>query len=361
MPWKDLRAPLKDPNTTADIADAAKGPSGTASASRPSTTAATKRFANDISRWTRKQIELHQSEDASLPSILSQDQIKTADPKAINQNTPTMMARRHGADTAHGSPSLDVSQMSEADLASYDYKDPERIACLLCQRKFKSIDTLHRHESESQLHRDNLTNAEVCRQGVTRHVESKADGSSQPDHSSASRAPSSHSLPFPYRDRASERRAVFGADTPSQQSDSNKRPKVSDGPSSTPSASAMAETTPQSAPEKPIDSDNVGSKLLAMMGWSQGQGLGVHRKGRTDIVETKIYKPGAGLGSSAPTDSSAREENDSAQTSHRSDSTLLSQATSTAPRTVSICQPCVRTLCNDILTFTSAYWTTIRC
>uniref|UniRef100_V5EKT9 G-patch domain-containing protein n=1 Tax=Kalmanozyma brasiliensis (strain GHG001) TaxID=1365824 RepID=V5EKT9_KALBG len=52
------------------------------------------------------------------------------------------------------------------------------------------------------------------------------------------------------------------------------------------------------------------------MGWSQGQGLGAKREGRTGIVETKIYKPGAGLGSSAPTDTAAHEEH-VAQSSHR--------------------------------------------
>ena len=207
--------------------------------------------------------------------------------------------------------------MSEAQLASYDYKDLARIACLLCQRKFKSLDTLQRHENESQLHKENLAKMETCRQGVIRKNESRNDAVS---HASVleSETGSTASLPMPaYRDRASERRAIFGANTPSKSSHSSSAPKVFEGPeSSTGAPPTTVQETPLSAPAKPIDSDNVGSKLLAMMGWTHGQGLGLQKQGRTDIVETKIYKPGAGLGSIEPTDAAAHEASSTA-TAHR--------------------------------------------
>ncbi|SJX62875.1 related to RNA binding motif protein [Sporisorium reilianum f. sp. reilianum] len=271
--WKDLRTP-----TRVDQSDStSEASSSKTSTLKSATTAATKRFASDISRWNRKQSELQSS-------CTIANSVTPADPKASAE-----------------SDSSAAKQLTDAELASYDYKDRERVACLLCQRKFKSLDTLHRHEAESQLHKDNLASLDVCRQAVARMLESAADQTPRSEHSHVGAAstadPTQASAPT-YRDRASERRAVFGADTPSKHNDADSRTKVFDGPTATVSTSSKIEALPQSALEKPIDSDNVGSKLLAMMGWSQGQGLGAQRKGRTDIIETKVYRPGAGLGSS---------------------------------------------------------------
>ena len=281
MPWKDLRAPRADQSVKASVEAVSSKPCTI----KPATRAVNKRFANDISRWNRKQSELHASSATDSYTL-------SADPKS--------MAEQPSKQTDSATPtSLDSTTLSEAELASFDYKDRERIACLLCQRKFKSVDTLHRHEAESQLHRENLASIETCRQAVSRKLESVAqsDSNGHAPTSGSHMSPTPPDLPGPstraYRDRASERRAVFGADTPSKHNEPDNRTKVFDGPTTTLSA-----PIPQSAPEKPIDSDNIGSKLLAMMGWSQGQGLGAQREGRTDIVETKIYKPGAGLGSS---------------------------------------------------------------
>lgn len=202
--------------------------------------------------------------------------------------------------------------MSDAELARYDYRDQARLACLLCQRKFKALETLHRHESESQLHKDNLGNLETCRQAVIRKLKASSDGHDGTEEAKPTQEASpsiiltSEATPT-YRDRASERRAVFGADTPSKSSTPSNNVKVFQGPKTIPAQSAREDPPPQSAPEKPIDSDNIGSRLLAMMGWAQGQGLGLRRQGRTDIVETKIYKPGVGLGSSVATDTASHE------------------------------------------------------
>ncbi|KAJ1032986.1 hypothetical protein NDA16_000265 [Ustilago loliicola] len=211
--------------------------------------------------------------------------------------------------------------MSEAKLASYDYKDQARIACLLCQRKFKSLDTLHRHQTESQLHRDNLANLDTCRQAVVRKIEALSEAQAGgTEQASSSTSQASEATPS-YRDRASERRAVFGADTPTKSSTPSNSTKVFEAPKAI-SAPNATEDSPQSAPEKPLGSDNIGSKLLAMMGWTQGQGLGLKREGRTDIVQTKIYKPGAGLGSSAPTNTSSHEADQNIVSSRRAGSNV---------------------------------------
>jgi hypothetical protein len=46
------------------------------------------------------------------------------------------------------------------------------------------------------------------------------------------------------------------------------------------------------------DDSNVGNKLLKMMGWKEGTGLGTAGEGRVEPVSTAIYAQGAGLGAS---------------------------------------------------------------
>lgn len=220
-------------------------------------TATTKKIASNISKWNRKQ------EEAATTSI-ADAQIDTP-PTALNVGTSQPVTASV------------ITQYEETALQVFDYTDEVQIACLLCQRKFKGIETLHRHVAESQLHVKNLTDRDMCRDAVQRKLAAKREEVSE----SQSR----------YRDRASERRAVFGADHGTV-----KKPAPTVAP--TKAASAMRRPwTLLSAEEKPIDNDNVGSKLLSMMGWTPGQGLGTAGQGRVDIVETKIYRAGAGLGS----------------------------------------------------------------
>lgn len=57
--------------------------------------------------------------------------------------------------------------------------------------------------------------------------------------------------------------------------------------------------TPPPAPLNPgQDESNVGNKLLKMMGWTEGTGLGADGEGRTDPIETAMYAQGVGLGAS---------------------------------------------------------------
>jgi len=46
------------------------------------------------------------------------------------------------------------------------------------------------------------------------------------------------------------------------------------------------------------DENNVGNKLLKMMGWKEGTGLGTNGEGRVEPIKTAIYAEGAGLGAS---------------------------------------------------------------
>jgi len=99
-----------------------------------------------------------------------------------------------------------------------------------------------------------------------------------------------------YRDRASERRTLFNQpDVPLPEKDSGPvgkgKKRQAEGPPRPP--------TPPAPPVNPgKDENNVGNKLLKMMGWQEGTGLGTSGEGRVDPIKTAIYAEGAGLGAS---------------------------------------------------------------
>jgi len=102
-----------------------------------------------------------------------------------------------------------------------------------------------------------------------------------------------------YRDRASERRVIYGqpdAPAPSNElgagsSSASGRRKHAEGPSPPPKV-----PTPPPVLNPGEDENNVGNKLLKKMGWSTGTGLGLSGEGRVDPVQTSMYSAGAGIG-----------------------------------------------------------------
>lgn len=82
-----------------------------------------------------------------------------------------------------------------------------------------------------------------------------------------------------YRDRASERRIMHNQpDVPAPESNKSiPRKRQAEGPPKPP--------TPPPPPVNPgRDENNVGNKLLKMMGWKEGTGLGTDGEGRVDPV-----------------------------------------------------------------------------
>jgi len=74
--------------------------------------------------------------------------------------------------------------------------------------------------------------------------------------------------------------------------------------SSKPSQKKAAEVLP-APPSPPLpsvnpsqDLNNMGNKLLKIMGWKEGTGLGSTGEGRVDPIQTAIYAQGVGLGAS---------------------------------------------------------------
>ncbi|KAG6334939.1 hypothetical protein ID866_4156 [Astraeus odoratus] len=211
---------------------------------------ASKKTVNNIQKWNQVQEELKEGSTCQTP---------------IAASTPP---------SAGGTP-----EPLETD---FEYSDPTALTCLLCARQFKNIDQLKRHNKESDLHKKNLRDAnlrEVARQKVVaaRRVSVLSDVD-----------------PPKYRDRASERRIMHNQpEIPIPESIGTiaKKKRYAEGPPPPPSP-----PPPSVAPGN--DETNVGNKLLKMMGWKEGSGLGTEGDGRVDPITTAVYAQGVGLGAS---------------------------------------------------------------
>jgi len=99
-----------------------------------------------------------------------------------------------------------------------------------------------------------------------------------------------------YRDRASERRVMHNQPEAPLPIPSEKTGKVVNR------RHAAGPPKPPTPPPPPLnpgkDENNVGNKLLKMMGWTEGTGLGTNGDGRVDPIQTAIYAQGVGLGAS---------------------------------------------------------------
>jgi RNA-binding protein 5/10 len=82
-----------------------------------------------------------------------------------------------------------------------------------------------------------------------------------------------------YRDRASERRIMHNQpEVPLPEEKSSKK-RVADGPPRPPTPAPLVPP-----PNPGEDHSNVGNKLLKMMGWTEGTGLGTTGEGRVEPV-----------------------------------------------------------------------------
>lgn len=91
-----------------------------------------------------------------------------------------------------------------------------------------------------------------------------------------------------YRDRASERRVIYGQPEVPMPSDDKKivnKRKFVEGPF-TPAPIAPVPPPPVNPGE---DDSNVGNKLLKKMGWAAGTGLGTSGEGRVEPMFVLVF------------------------------------------------------------------------
>ncbi|KNZ81458.1 RNA-binding protein 5-A [Termitomyces sp. J132] len=220
---------------------------------------ASKKTASNINKWNQVQEELTQDMSGqNAPSAT------LAIPRATSSLTPN----KTGATIS--------ATVTEAE---FEFSDIAGLTCLLCSRQFKSLDQLKRHNKESDLHKARNFNTKNFKDTNLREVARQKTAARKTEEQPK------------YRDRASERRVLFNQpDVPLPEKEStNLKQKKSEGPPPPPSPPAI---------EPGKDTNNVGNKLLKMMGWTEGTGLGTSGEGRVEPIQTAIYAQGAGLGAS---------------------------------------------------------------
>lgn len=286
-----------DEGTTKKKSDSGKksAPSSKKQQSSSTTTshlATDKKAAGDIARWMKKQQELHGSSDDS-------EQDRVSQPPGVSSSTL--------------------------------FIDTIAMCCYLCSKKFKSEEILHRHEAESDLHKANLLDEEKRRSGQEKKRvadEKRREAEHQAPREAVTAAVSLNdsstattTTTAKYRDRALERRAIFGSSKgPDTTNHPHKKAKFRafEGPSPSTPASAStdtslpASTTPTSAPAQTptpeMDSTNIGNILLRSMGWTEGAGIGADGAGIDKPIEPVRYAAGAGIGSVGAGSTSAVSE-----------------------------------------------------
>ncbi|KAM0286315.1 hypothetical protein ACHAO9_008244 [Fusarium lateritium] len=208
--------------------------------------------------------------DAAKPQNAIKISISGSKLGAPEPVAPNKQASPEEADTP-GSTARSVSVSGEAPIS---YVDRDRLMCLICMRKYKSVDEVNIHE-KSRNHKTAMENEEQVKAALPRLAARDKKLQKQVQENPDSEAASQ------YRDRAKERRAAF-----------NQPTKPTTAPQGKPKSAPKTEEAAPAA--KPAQSKGAG--MLAKMGWSTGAGLGANRDGRTEVIETNAYQEGVGLG-----------------------------------------------------------------
>ncbi|BEI87992.1 uncharacterized protein CcaverHIS019_0107100 [Cutaneotrichosporon cavernicola] len=221
-------------------------------------TSTSRKVAGFINKWNTKQTELSTPRKPKAPNA------PPAGVSAANAAPVVQVPVQHQQPTQ-------PSTSNEFDFGdTQNFATTGKVACLLCQRQFKSEEMLRKHNAQSELHKTNLADNAIREAGKRRKNNALAaqTGSNQQ-----------------FRDRAAERRDVH------QQPD---RPALDPDP-----RRPVGDKVEAAAPKAPAPEKNVGNKLLAKMGWTSGTGLGVNEDGRAEPVQVQQFEERAGLGATA--------------------------------------------------------------
>ena len=251
-------------------------------------------MVGQMAMWQRKHDELHGQEAGegrsgaaagspdSLPKVDPNAPIKISlsgahiggnrDSDASKTRTPSPDKARHDAQS-----SLEKAGEPARDSGSLSFVDRERLMCLICMRKYKSVDEVNIHE-RSRNHKTSTEDEELVKAAMARlaardkrlqkQAEEQGNGDGEPQ----------------YRDRAKERRQAHSQP---------KKPAGATSSKPDPVKPAKKEELPP-ASKAPVKSKGAG--MLAKMGWTSGAGLGANGEGRTEAIETNAYQEGVGLG-----------------------------------------------------------------
>lgn len=258
-------------------------------------------MAGQMALWQKKHDEIHSSasnkaQDASL-SAANQTPLGGSSTSSVKPtaNAPIKISlsgatkfgdsSNSGQSTPQRSETGDVAapqRPASSGPSIPSYVDFSNLHCYLCKMKYKSAEDLAKHE-KSRNHKEASTdNAKV--EGAKRKIEARGNlfqGTPQeapePEENAGTQ----------YRDRAKERRQMFGR--PTKQATSSKNEATEEVSKAAAAAAAAAATpTKPAAPSK-------GMSMLLKQGWT-GEGLGANGEGRTEALVTNAYQERAGLG-----------------------------------------------------------------
>ena len=180
-------------------------------------------------------------------------------------------AELHGTQKKASNSAATSDAGDDNSASSQSFADPIKYCCYLCMRQFNDAVEVNKHERLSDLHRVNLRDegkvskakAKMQKHGVTLQVQNSSETTAE------------------YRDRARERRKIYGV--------VNKKGEQVGSAPKLKSGHASSDDEPPSAPSK-------GASLLSKMGYTAGQGLGASGEGMTAPIAQDVYMAGVGLG-----------------------------------------------------------------
>ena len=214
---------------------------------------------------------------------------RQSSPTTQSRGIKQIQAQAYDADIAKWNNARSSNTTTSTSSIPADYKNTPKTTkagqpiCLLCRRKFANTEALQKHEQSSALHKQNLAKKkrDPTNSGVPNPSGAESNGKSS----------------IEYRDRAKDRRSMYGIE-------SSHGEEAAPLTASTASSTGIASTVISSAsavdigpslekarpvvsaelvrPSDALGDSNIGSQMLKKLGWKQGSSLG-REQGNSDV------------------------------------------------------------------------------